>query len=630
MAKLGGFCSLLILAAFHNIVDLFHHIRELVTALSTGDIKDESWCALFTEKLKTTLTSFSTVYETHIKSAFSVEQQESSTLSKKRKFSILQNSALNYMAIWLKVKEEAGIQEVANHFQGNRRSERTVVHKIMGIEFPKQVPKASKTQGEQQHEFLLLDLFDMGTYIRRLNRPLNRSYLLPVKLLTEPVTSTTVTTTQTSTGTSSGAQNNLDDLESEISGISEMSDDAADDMLTDLCESLNSRNDSNNTAASVTTAVANEANVVHEESPLHPYESTFDSPSHQSPQQRTTDYGNVIPVLSDIIKEKVENSPSAPVEDENDGATREDAKEVQGLLLWSPIPLELNSREPLRRACQTKQLANGLSYNDSHVRIFGGVEDDPNGTLPPFVSVGELFFDGEIYRDVTLIASATYNDPISKPIDEPAAVCTAKFKKANGKNEGVDFTEEDVRGMLQRREMRFLKCPNGDDAGMFDIMSLNDRRHTYLMRERDQGIRVVHDRELRNIYSPSQTVPQRDDDESDAGDYERDVFSDSDEMCAETASSSDGCTDVESVENGTAVQQNFTPTVSTSALFERFVEGKESEWETFVIETKRKEVFKMCGRPWKNARFSNPETTQAKLLAIEPQRNPKKTLNFPS
>ena len=122
----------------------------------------------------------------------------------------------------------------------------------------------------------------------------------------------------------------------------------------------------------------------------------------------------------------------------------------------------------------------------------------------------------------------------------------------------------------------------------------------------------------------------RDDDESDAGDYERDVFSDSDEMCAETASSSDGCTDVESVENGTAVQQNFTPTVSTSALFDNIVEGKESEWETFVIETKRKEVFKMCGRPWKNARFSNPETTQAKLLAIEPQRNPKKTLNFPS
>ena len=122
MAKLGGFCSLLILAAFHNIVDLFHHIRELVTALSTGDIKDESWCALFTEKLKTTLTSFSTVYEAHIKSAFSVEQQESSTLSNQRKFSILQNAALNYMAIWLKVKEEAGIQEVANHFQGNRRS----------------------------------------------------------------------------------------------------------------------------------------------------------------------------------------------------------------------------------------------------------------------------------------------------------------------------------------------------------------------------------------------------------------------------------------------------------------------------------------------------------------------------
>ena len=506
----------------------------------------------------------------------------------------------------------------------------------MGIKFP----KASKTQGEQQHEFLLFDLFDMGTYLRVLSTPLYRSYLLPVKLPTEPMTSTTVTTTQTSTGsstgTSSGAQNNLDDLEVEWSEISEMDDDAADDMLTDLCESFNSRNDSNNTAASVTTTVANEAIVVHEESPLHPYESTFDFSSHQSPQ-RTIDYGNIIPVLSEIIKEQVEDSPSAPVEYEKDGATREDAKEVQGLLLWSPIPPELNSREGLRRACQTKQLANGLPYNDSHVRIFGGVEDDPNATLPPFVSVGELIFDGESYQDVTLIASATYNDPISKPIGEPAAVCTAKFKKANGKNEGVDFTEEDVRGMLQRREMRFLKCPNGDDAGMFDIMSLNDRRHTYLMRARDQGIRVVHDhRELRNIFSPSQTVPQRDadalspiDDKSDAGDYERDEFSDSDEMCAETASSSDGCTDVESVENGTAVQQNFTPTVSTSALFERFVEGKESEWETFVIETKRKAVLKTCGGPWKNARFSNPETTQAKILALEPQRNPKKTLNFP-
>ena len=89
-------------------------------------------------------------------------------------------------------------------------------------------------------------------------------------------------------------------------------------------------------------------------------------------------------------------------------------------------------------------------------------------------------------------------------------------------------------------------------------------------------------------------------------------------MSAETASSSD----VASVENGTAVQLNFTPPVSKSALFDNIVEGKESEWETFVIETKRKEVFKMCGRPWKNARFSNPETKQAKLLALDPRRGP--------
>ena len=50
-------------------------------------------------------------------------------------------------------------------------------------------------------------------------------------------------------------------------------------------------------------------------------------------------------------------------------------------------------------------------------------------------------------------------------------------------------------------------------------------------------------------------------------------------MSAETASSSD----VASVENGTAVQQNFTPPVSKSALFDNIVEEEGAERERFVI-----------------------------------------------
>ena len=46
-------------------------------------------------------------------------------------------------------------------------------------------------------------------------------------------------------------------------------------------------------------------------------------------------------------------------------------------------------------------------------------------------------------------------------------------------------------------------------------------------------------------------------------------------MSAETASSSD----VASVENGTAVQQNFTPPVSKSALFDNIVEEEGAERE---------------------------------------------------
>ncbi len=49
-------------------------------------------------------------------------------------------------------------------------------------------------------------------------------------------------------------------------------------------------------------------------------------------------------------------------------------------------------------------------------------------------------------------------------------------------------------------------------------------------------------------------------------------------MSAETASSSD----VASVENGTAVQQNFTPPVSKSALFDNIVEEEGAERERFV------------------------------------------------
>ena len=89
-------------------------------------------------------------------------------------------------------------------------------------------------------------------------------------------------------------------------------------------------------------------------------------------------------------------------------------------------------------------------------------------------------------------------------------------------------------------------------------------------------------------------------------------------MSAETASSSD----VASVENGTAVQQNFTPPVSKSALFDNIVEEEGAERERFVNESKRKEVFKTFGSPCKNPRFSNPETKQAKLLALDPRRGP--------
>ena len=46
-------------------------------------------------------------------------------------------------------------------------------------------------------------------------------------------------------------------------------------------------------------------------------------------------------------------------------------------------------------------------------------------------------------------------------------------------------------------------------------------------------------------------------------------------MSAETASSSD----VASVENGTAVQQTFTPPVSKSALFDDIVEEEGAERE---------------------------------------------------
>ena len=89
-------------------------------------------------------------------------------------------------------------------------------------------------------------------------------------------------------------------------------------------------------------------------------------------------------------------------------------------------------------------------------------------------------------------------------------------------------------------------------------------------------------------------------------------------MSAETASSSD----VASVENGTAVQQNFTPPVSKSALFDNIGEEEGAERERFVNESKRKEVFKTFGGPCENPRFSNPETKQAKLLALDPRRGP--------
>ena len=89
-------------------------------------------------------------------------------------------------------------------------------------------------------------------------------------------------------------------------------------------------------------------------------------------------------------------------------------------------------------------------------------------------------------------------------------------------------------------------------------------------------------------------------------------------MSAETASSSD----VASVENGTAVQQNFTPPVSKSALFDNIVEEEGAEREKFVNEKKRKDDIKTFGGLCKNPRFSNPETMQAKLLALDPLRDP--------
>ena len=39
--------------------------------------------------------------------------------------------------------------------------------------------------------------------------------------------------------------------------------------------------------------------------------------------------------------------------------------------------------------------------------------------------------------------------------------------------------------------------------------------------------------------------------------------------------------------------------------------------ERFKKELKRKEVLKICGGPWKSARFSNPETTQSKQVALD-------------
>ena len=89
-------------------------------------------------------------------------------------------------------------------------------------------------------------------------------------------------------------------------------------------------------------------------------------------------------------------------------------------------------------------------------------------------------------------------------------------------------------------------------------------------------------------------------------------------MSAETASSSD----VASVENGTAVQQNFTPPVSKSAIFAQLADEEGAARERLVNVSKRKEVFKTFGSPCKNPRFSNPETKQAKLLALDPRRGP--------
>ena len=115
----------------------------------------------------------------------------------------------------------------------------------------------------------------------------------------------------------------------------------------------------------------------------------------------------------------MENSPSAPVEYEEGGATIEDAEAVQGILLWSPTPPLLNQRDHLRRGCQTGQLSTGRSYEERQLRICGDFEQDSSGRQPPYVSVGELIFDGKTYTGVTLTASTTYNDPFQSRWAKP-------------------------------------------------------------------------------------------------------------------------------------------------------------------------------------------------------------------
>ena len=63
-------------------------------------------------------------------------------------------------------------------------------------------------------------------------------------------------------------------------------------------------------------------------------------------------------------------------------------------------------------------------------------------------------------------------------------------------------------------------------------------------------------------------------------------------MSAETASSSD----VASVENGTAVQQNFTPPVSKSALFDDIVEEEGAEREKICKRIKAEGSFQDAWR----------------------------------